>query len=181
MFQSARVGSGRRSGIDSAAGFWVAVVPFTSSGTNPELAALADGLTEEIVAGLSRFSYLRVLTKGPTGLGTCSKEACARRGGQLRVAVKLIDTRTGANLWAENYTRSYSPGTVFELQDSLAPPIVSTVAEMNGVLVHSMWTTLRDRDPVTLTPYEAMLRSFGYLESLTPEENRLAMAGLKQA
>ena len=37
-------------------------MPFTSSGTNPELAALAEGLTEEIVAGLSRFSYLRVLT-----------------------------------------------------------------------------------------------------------------------
>jgi len=32
-----------------------------------------------------------------------------------------------------------------------------------------------------LTSYEAMLRSFGYLESLTPEENRLAMAGLKHA
>jgi hypothetical protein len=91
-----------------------------------------------------------------------------------------VDTSTGANLWAENYTRPYSPDSVFELQDSLAP-IVSTIAEMNGVLAHSMWTTLRERDPETLTPYEAMLRSFGYYESFTPEEYRLALAGLKRA
>ena len=180
-FQPGRVGSGRRSGTDSAAGFWVAVVPFTCSGTNPELAALAEGLTEEIVAGLSRFSYLRVLTKGPTGARYVLEGSLRQAGGQLRAAVKLIDTSTGANLWAENYTRSYSPDTVFALQDSLAPPIVSTIAEMNGVLAHSMWTTLRDRDPETLTSYEAMLRSFGYYESFTPEEYRLALAGLKRA
>ena len=36
-------------------GFWVAVLPFKSTGASPELAALAEGLTEEIAAGLSRF------------------------------------------------------------------------------------------------------------------------------
>ena len=194
-FRPARVGSGRRSGTDSAepaplatrtaaggeTGFWVAVVPFTCSGTNPELGALSEGLTEEIVAGLSRFSYLRVLTKGPTGARYVLEGSLRQAGGQLRAAVKLIDTSTGANLWAENYNRPYSPDSIFELQDSLAPPIVSTIAEMNGVLAHSMWTTLRERDPETLTPYEAMLRSFGYYESFTPEEYRLALAGLKRA
>jgi tetratricopeptide (TPR) repeat protein len=138
-------------------------------------------LTEEIVAGLSRFSYLRVLTKGPTGARYVLEGSLRQAGRQLRAAVKLIDTSTGANLWAENYTRPYSPDAVFDLQDSLAPPIVSTIAEMNGVLAHSMWTTLRDRDPETLTSYEAMLRSFGYYESFTPEEYRLALAGLKRA
>jgi serine/threonine protein kinase len=111
-FQPTRVGPGRGSGTDSAepapAGFWVAVVSFTCSGTNPELAALGEGLTEEIVAGLSRFSYLRVLTKGPTGARYVLEGSLRQAGGQLRVAVKLIDTSTGANLWAENYTRSYS-------------------------------------------------------------------------
>jgi TolB-like protein/tRNA A-37 threonylcarbamoyl transferase component Bud32 len=179
--QPARVGSGKRSDTDSAAGFWVAVVPFTCGGTNPDLAALCEGLTEEIVGGLSRFSYLRVLTKGTTGARYVLEGSLRQAGGQLRAAVRLIDTSTGANLWAENYTRPYSPDSVFELQDSLAPPIVSTIAEMNGVLAHSMWTTLRERDPETLTPYEAMLRSFGYYESFTPGEYRLALAGLKRA
>ena len=39
-------------------GFWVAVLPFEYSGANAEIAALAEGLTEDIVTGLSRFSYL---------------------------------------------------------------------------------------------------------------------------
>jgi TolB-like protein len=162
-------------------GFWVAVAPFKSTGASAEVAALAEGLTEEIIAGLSRFSYLRVLTTGTTGARYVLEGSLRQAGSQLRVAVKLIDTSTGANLWAENYTRSYSPDAVFEIQDSLAPTIVSTIAETSGVLAHSMWIALRDRDPEALTPYEAMLRSFGYLEHLTPDEHRLALAGLKRA
>ena len=53
-------------------GFWVAVLPFKSGGTSPELTALAEGLSEEIVTGLSRFSYLRVITRTST-LSTPSK------------------------------------------------------------------------------------------------------------
>ena len=45
----------------SSAGFWVAVLPFKYGGANAELAALADGLSEEIVTGLSRFRYLSVV------------------------------------------------------------------------------------------------------------------------
>ena len=40
-------------------GFWVAVLPFKYSGANADLAALADGISEDIVTGLSRFSYLQ--------------------------------------------------------------------------------------------------------------------------
>src|SRR6202140_3575075 len=45
-------------------GFWVAVLPFKYAGSNADLTALADGLTEDIVTGLSRFSYLRVISHG---------------------------------------------------------------------------------------------------------------------
>ena len=157
------------------------MLPFKFSGASPDLTALAEGLTEEIVAGLSRFSYLRVLTKGPSGARYVLEGSLRQAGGQLRVAVKLIDTSTSANLWAENYTRPYSPEAVFEIQDSLAPPIVSTIAEMNGVLAHSMWVALRDRAPETLTPYQAMLRSFGFYQHLTLDEYQLALTVLKRA
>ena len=171
-------GSGATAGDEA---FWIAVVPFKCAGASPDLTALAEGLTEEIVAGLSRFSYLRVLTKGPSGARYVLEGSLRQAGGQLRVAVKLIDTSTSANLWAENYTRPYSPEAVFETQDSLAPPIVSTIAEMNGVLAHSMWVALRDRAPETLTPYEAMLRSFGFYQHLTLDEYQLALTVLKRA
>jgi hypothetical protein len=47
-------------------GFWVAVLPFKFSGSVAEIAALADGLSEGIVTGLSRFSYLRVISRSST-------------------------------------------------------------------------------------------------------------------
>ena len=161
--------------------FWVAVQPFEFTGQDSQLSDLAAGLTEEIVTGLSRFSYLRVLTKDSSRARYVLEGSLRQAGSELRVTAKLIDTSTGANLWAENYTRPYSPDNIFEMQDSLAPTIVSTVAEMNGVLTHSMWVTLRDRDPETLTPYEAMVRGLGYLESLTPEEHRLSLSALLRA
>ena len=47
-------------------GFWVAVLPFKYSGADADLTALAEGLTEDIVAGMSRFSYLRVIARSAT-------------------------------------------------------------------------------------------------------------------
>jgi adenylate cyclase len=47
-------------------GFWVAVLPFRYSGSSAELKALAEGLTEDIVTGLSRFSYLKVIARSST-------------------------------------------------------------------------------------------------------------------
>jgi len=180
--QPVPVASAEGSGASaSAESFWVEVLPFQHTGTDPALGALADGLCEEIVTGLSRFSYLRVLTKGRSAARYVLAGSLRQAGGQLRVAARVTDTSTGATLWAETYTRAYSPDAVFEIQDSLAPPIVSTIAEMNGVLAHSIWIALRDRAPEALTPYEAMLRSFGFYQHFTLDEYERALASRKQA
>src|SRR6476469_864839 len=47
-------------------GFWVAVLPFKYAGANTDLSALAEALSEDIVTGLSRFSYLRVIAHSST-------------------------------------------------------------------------------------------------------------------
>jgi TolB-like protein/tRNA A-37 threonylcarbamoyl transferase component Bud32/Tfp pilus assembly protein PilF len=179
-------------------GFWVAVLPFRYSGSNAELTALAEGLTEEIVTGLSRFSYLRVIARASTerfssesgGVRVIGKELGARyvmegtlrqAGTKLRLAAQLVDANTGAHVWAETFERSFAPDTVFELQDDLVPRIVSTVADMNGVLPQSMSEALRSRPPEQLSPYEAVLRSFAYCQRATPEELAAARSGLEAA
>jgi TolB-like protein/Tfp pilus assembly protein PilF len=179
-------------------GFWVAVLPFTYSGNNADLTALAEGLSEEIVTGLSRFSYLRVIARGSTAkysseagdIRAIGKELGARyvmegslrqAGTKLRIAVQLVDASSGAHLWAETYERSFSPETIFELQDDLVPRIVSTVADHYGVLAHSMSEFLRSKSSDQLSPYEAVLRSFGYYERLTAEEHAIARTCLERA
>ena len=167
-------------------GFWVAVLPFKPTGANEALAALAEGLSEQVVAGLSRFSYLRVITGGAT-----QRHADQARyvmsgslrlvGDRLRVAVQLVDTASGAHLWAENYERTFAPDAVFELQDELVPRIVSTVADSNGVLRRSMSEAVRSKSADRLSPYEAVLRSFGYFERVTAEELAAARSALELA
>ena len=179
-------------------GFWVAVLPFKYAGANADLTALAEGLTEEIVTGLSRFSYLKVIARSSTSrysnesvdVRSAGKELGARyvmegtlrqAGTKLRLAVQLVDAVSGAHLWAESYERTFSPEAVFELQDDLVPRIVSTVADMHGVLPRTMSEALRSRTPEQLSPYEAVLRSFGYSERVTPEELVGARSGLELA
>ncbi len=157
-------------------GFWIAVLPFRTTGKSAEISALAEGLSEEILTGLSRFSYLRVIARGSTqkyanqttDLRTVGKELGARyvlegslrhAGTRLRVVVRVADTLSGVELWAKNYERHFAPESIFELQDELVPRIVSTVADGYGVLPHSMSEILRSKAPEELTPHEAVIRA----------------------
>ena len=179
-------------------GFWVAVLPFKYSGANAELTILADGLTEDIVVGLSRFSYLKVIARSSTlrfahdtvDVRSVGKELGARyvmegslrqAGSRLRVAAQLVDAVSGAHLWAETYDRPFRAEAFFELQDDVVPRIVSTVADMHGVLPHTMSEALRAKRPDQLSPYEALLRSFSYYERLTPDEHAASRTGLERA
>jgi TolB-like protein len=183
------IGSGaKRAALKEEAGFWIAVLPFKYSGNNADLAALAEGLSEDIVTGLSRFSYLRVIARGSTlryanqavDIRAAAKELGARyvmegslrqAGATLRAAIQLVDATTGAHLWAENYERTSSEN-IFALQDDLVPRIVSTVADYYGILPHIISDALRRRKADDqLSPYEAVLRAFSYFERITPEEH----------
>jgi TolB-like protein/Tfp pilus assembly protein PilF len=179
-------------------GFWVAVLPFRARAEESAVEAMTEGLTEDIVTGLSRFSYLRVISRSSTSkygdqghdVRAVGEELGARylmegsvrqAGPVLRVAVQLADAESGANLWAETYNRPFSPEAVFELQDDLAPRIVSTLADMNGILPHTMSESIHSRDLELLSPYEAMLRAFGYYERLTVEDHAEVRTALEQA
>src|SRR6201988_845138 len=64
-------------------GFWVAVLPFKYRGSNADLEALAEGLSEDIITGLSRFSCLRVIARGSTLRLRVRMPMCARSENNL--------------------------------------------------------------------------------------------------
>ncbi len=179
-------------------GFWVAVLPFKSSSSDAAITALAEGLSEDIITGLSRFSYLRVIARSSTsryasesgdvraignelGARYVMEGSLRQAGAKVRLAVQLVDATNGAQLWAETYERTFSTESVFDLQDELVPPIVSTVADLHGVLPRSMGEAVRTKPIDQLTPYEALLRSFRYSEIVTPEVFADALAALELA
>ena len=84
-------------------------------------------------------------------------------------------------MWAETYDRLFSPETVFELQDDVVSRVVCTVADSHGVLPHSMSEAVRSKGSDQLTPYEALLHSFGYFERVSAEEHVVTRDNLEQA
>jgi TolB-like protein len=170
-----------------AEGFWVAVLPFKCAGSTADLAGFGEALADEIVTGLCRFSYLRVIARSSTaryadaaadvrkigrdvGARYAIEGSLRQAGARLRLAVQLVDTVSGAHLWAESYERDFNSEAAFELQDELASRIVSTVADLHGVLPRSLSELVRGRPPEELSPYEAVLRSFSYAQRPLPEE-----------
>src|SRR5438477_4029381 len=167
---------------------WVAVLPFKSSG-DAEMESFANGLGEDITTGLSRFRYLSVVAsasasrlKGETGdehalgakLGArYVLEGSIRKGGSgIRVSAQLVDTQTGAQLWAETYNRDLQATSIFAAQDDVAARIVATVADSYGVLVHSMRAATGRKDDADLTPVEWQFQYFAYREQITPSRPR---------
>lgn len=182
----------------AAEGFWVAVLPFKYTGSEADLSALAEGVTDDIVTGLSRFSYLKVIARGSTAryaretadVRTVARDLGARyvmegsvrqAGAKVRIGARLVDATSGAGLWAESYDRAYGPDALFDLADDVVPRIVSTVADTQGVLPRNMTESLRHRDPEQLSPYEAVLRSFGHFQRLEGKEHEAARAVLERA
>jgi TolB-like protein/cytochrome c-type biogenesis protein CcmH/NrfG len=181
-------------GIDAAAavrqahakGLRIGVLPFTSRGGDAAV-SLADGLTDDITTGLSRFAYLRVLSRAAASrdLGDVSDtratgvrlgaryllEGNVRTAGNaVRVTVRLIDTETDANLWADNIDRDAAV-IGFALQDEVASRIVATVGDPTGVLAHAMATALADVPLDRLSVAELAIRHSVYLQHLRPEEH----------
>jgi TolB-like protein len=192
---SRREGASRGRGED---GFWIAMLPLKLGDAERDLTDSATALVEEIVTGLSRFSYLRVISLSSTlqyvgklvdvrsagkklGARYVVEGSLRRLGDKLRVAVQLVDCSSGAHLWAETYERHFSLEDGFAVWDDVVSQIVSTIADTHGILPRSISEALRTRDPLGLSPYEAVLRSFAHFQRVSAEEHAPARAALERA
>ncbi len=191
----------RSSGSSAAAvaeELWVAVLPFKNASGNAELEALADGLTEDITTGLSRFSYLHLISRSatmplgdkPADVRSLGKELGARyvmeggvrkSGKNVRISSRVVDTATGEHVWAENYDRDLQATGLFELQDELTAKIVSTVGDSYGALPRAMAALVRRKRSEHATPYEAVLRNLSFWQQVSSEEHAIVRACLERA
>jgi TolB-like protein/DNA-binding SARP family transcriptional activator/Flp pilus assembly protein TadD len=117
----------------------IAVLPFLnlSSASNDE--SFNDGLTEEIITGLSAVPELRVISRTSAmhykgtelplpqvarelGVAHILEGSVRRSGGRVRISAQLIDARADEHLWAENYESDL--GDVFRVQEQIARQVV---------------------------------------------------------
>ncbi|WP_295797299.1 tetratricopeptide repeat protein [uncultured Microbulbifer sp.] len=121
----------------------VAVLPFVNASENHQRDYFSDGLADDLLNRLSGFRDLRVVSRtssfamGESGLDArrigeqlesdALVEGSVRRDGeQLRINVRLIDTRSGFQLWSQSYQREL--GDIFALQQEIALEIAGALA-----------------------------------------------------
>jgi serine/threonine-protein kinase len=120
----------------------IVVLPFDNLSPDPDNAFFADGLTEEIIADLSKIRAVRVISrtsamafKGTTKTvpqiaGELNEryvlEGSVRRAGNsLRITAQLIDAADDMHLWAEKYGGTVDD--VFDLQEQISRRIVEAL------------------------------------------------------
>jgi TolB-like protein len=113
----------------------IAVLPFQNMSGDPEQEYFADGMVEDIITALSRFKTLFVIARNSSftykgkavdikqvgrelGVHYLLEGSVRKAGERLRITSQLIDTATGAHLWANKFDGSLAD--VFDLQDEIA-------------------------------------------------------------
>jgi len=158
----------------------------------------ADGLTEELTAEFARYQEFRVIAAQSTlrfkGRKVDPKEIGRDLGvrflltGSLqkdlktvKIAIRLIDTSTHAQIWGESYKRDLTAAHLIALQEEIAHRIVGVIADRFGLISRTLSRESRKKSPADLKAYDAILRFYHYETELTPEAFEKALAALEQA
>jgi len=151
----------------------IAVLPLHNASGDQDQDYFSDGITEDIVTELSRFSDLFVIAhnsslqyKGKAvdvrqigrelGVRYVLQGSIRRGGDRIRISVQLIDALAGTHRWAERYDQQLED--VFAVQDEVARTIVAILAaHVNKAEIER---TL-NKPPETWQAYDYYLRAAG--------------------
>ncbi len=121
----------------------VAVLPFTNLSQDPSQEYFSDGVTEDLITGLSKVSGLFVIARNSVftykgkpvkvrevgrdlGVRYVLEGGVQRSGNRVRITAQLVDATTGYHIWAERYDREMND--IFALQDEVTQQIVRAMA-----------------------------------------------------
>ena len=120
----------------------IAVLPLVNVSGDPAQEYLSDGVTDQLIADLSKLPGLFVIDrnsaftyKGKTvrvqdvgrelGVRVVLEGSARKTPDAVRIAVQLVDAANGDNLWAERFDRPLHD--IFTVQDEIVAKIVTTL------------------------------------------------------
>jgi TolB-like protein/DNA-binding winged helix-turn-helix (wHTH) protein/Flp pilus assembly protein TadD len=166
--------------------FMLAVLPFENLTGDPEQEYISDGMTEELNAQLGGMnpSRLGVIARqsamqfkkttkradqigSDLGVSHLLEGSLRKNGGRIRIAVKLIDTESESQLWAEQYERDAQD--LLTLQREVAAAVTSRITATLGVTAPNVTAGVR-RHSTIAEAYDQYLRGRHHLwQRDTPE------------
>jgi TolB-like protein len=164
----------------------IAVLPFTNMSGDPDQEYLSDGITEQIITGLSKVPKLFVIARHSTftykgkaakvqqvsrdlGIRYVLEGSVHRSGERIRITAQLIDAITGHHLWAEKYDRDLKD--VFALQDEITMEILRALEVM---LTEGIQARIYRRGTNNIEAYLKTLKGIAYFERFNKDDNATA-------
>jgi adenylate cyclase len=171
----------------------IAVLPFVNMSGDPEQEYFADGMVEEIITALSRIRWLFVIARNSSftykgqsvdvkqvgrelGVRYLLEGSVRKSGNQVRITTQLVETETGAHVWADRFDGSRE--NIFDLQDHVATSVAGVIeptlqaAEMRRSVA---------RPTSDLTAYDLYLRGAANYFPASKERAFNALRLLEQA
>ncbi len=155
----------------------IAVLPFENRSTDADNQFFADGIHDDILTRLGDVESLRVISRVSVdryrnsvrdirqigldlGVRTIVEGAVQRIGDQVRITVRLVDTQTDEQLWAETYDKAMTLQNVFEIQSEISTRIATA---LRAALSPAEELRLASIPTDNIAAYEAVVKGRGAL------------------
>ncbi len=165
----------------------IAVLPFTNIGGDPEQDYFADGMVEEIITALSRFSGLLVIARNSSfaykgrsvdvkqvgrelGVRYVLEGSVRKATNRLRITGQLIDASNAAHIWADRFDGALED--VFDLQDEVT---ASVVGAMSPKIEQAEIERAKRKPTGSLDAYDYFLHGMAIVPEWTREANNEAL------
>ena len=171
----------------------IAVLPFQNMSGDPEQEYFADGLTEDIITGLSRQSWFFVIARNSSftykgeavdvrkvasqlGVRYVLEGSVRKAADRVRVTAQLIDAAHGIHLWADKYDRQLED--IFKLQDEITNRVIGSVGPQ---ILAAEAARIRRTPPQSFDAWDLVMQALPYMWRVTAEDQRHAQEFLRQA
>ncbi|MCZ6859208.1 MAG: adenylate/guanylate cyclase domain-containing protein, partial [Alphaproteobacteria bacterium] len=171
----------------------IAVLPFDNMSGDSEQAYFADGMTDDLITGLSKLSGLFVISRSSTftykgkpvkvrqvaeelGVRYVLEGSVRRVGDQVRINAQLIDALSGYHVWAEKYDGSLAD--IFALQDKVVGQIVAALAV---TLTSAESAQSGEAETDVPQAYDALLQGWELYNRWTPQDFTKALSHFERA
>src|SRR6266568_536619 len=176
----------------------IAVLPMVNSTGDPANEYFSDGMSEEFISSLSRLQELKVVGrtssfqfKGKTddsktigeklGVYYLLEGSVRKSADRVRIAVALIKSSDGANVWSETYDRELKD--IFAVQSEIAGAVAKQlkVALLGNNGQPAQLATAATPSNQNVEAYNALLQGYFYDTRITAEDTRKAIGYYEEA
>jgi TolB-like protein len=139
---------------------------------SPSSAAIASGLTQEVISQLSKFRDIIVVEsveRSPVPPRYVLSGSVSLSDDAFRLQVRLVTRSDGTVLWADSYDGGMKVAEILGAQADIARDVVTSLAQTYGVIYQADTTLDVDQPPDDWAAYSCTLSYYAYRVTLDPK------------